>query len=84
MVVLDKTRLTGWLLTKCTLLNKGVFVIIKLMLSAQKTKSGFTIVELLIVIAVMVILSAIVAVAYSGVRGLAIESMLKSSLGGAA
>jgi len=49
----------------------------------RKTTSGFTIVELLIVIVVIGILAAITIVAYNGVQQRAIESTLKSDLANA-
>ena len=49
------------------------------MLHGQK-KSGFTIVELLIVVVVIAILAAITIVAYNGIRQRADESSLKSEL----
>lgn len=49
----------------------------------QKTKSGFTIVELLIVIVVIGILAAITIVAYNGVQDRAYTTTLKSDLSNA-
>lgn len=50
----------------------------------KQKQSGFTIVELLIVIVVIAILAAIVIVAYNGVQNRARESALKSDLSNAA
>jgi prepilin-type N-terminal cleavage/methylation domain-containing protein len=47
-------------------------------------RSGFTIVELLIVIVVIAILAAITIVAYNGITGRAVESSMKSDLRNAA
>lgn len=46
----------------------------------HKTKSGFTIVELIIVIAVIAILAAIATIAFTGIQGKARESAAKQSL----
>lgn len=49
----------------------------------RKSKSGFTIVELLIVIVVIAILAAISIVAYNGIQNRARESVLRSALANA-
>jgi len=54
------------------------------MLIKQKNTSGFTIVELLIVIVVIGILAAITIVAYNGIQTRAAETVLVSDLSGAA
>lgn len=46
----------------------------------MKSKSGFTIVELLIVIVVIAVLAAVSTVAFNGIRGRAIESTVSSDL----
>lgn len=48
-----------------------------------KTKKGFTIVELLIVVVVIAILAAIVIVSYNGIQSQAIDSSIQSSLSSA-
>ena len=50
----------------------------------KRTNTGFTIVELLIVIVVIAILAAIVIVGYNGIRSKAIEASLKHDLDSAA
>jgi general secretion pathway protein G len=54
------------------------------MWAKQKQQSGFTIVELLIVIVVIGILAAITIVAYNGVQNRAKTAALTSDLRGAA
>jgi len=49
-------------------------------LSRQRTQRGFTIVELLIVVVVIAILAGITIVAFSGIRGRAIDTSLQSDL----
>lgn len=49
----------------------------------NKSRTGFTIVELLIVIVVIAILAAIAIVAYNGLQSRAVESSMKSELGSA-
>ena len=51
---------------------------------APKKQTGFTIVELLIVIVVIGILAAIVIVAFNGIQGRALETTAKSTLSSAA
>lgn len=46
----------------------------------EKQKSGFTIVELLIVIVVIAILAGVVIVAYSGIRDQATQSKIKADI----
>ncbi|MGH7217950.1 MAG: prepilin-type N-terminal cleavage/methylation domain-containing protein [Candidatus Microsaccharimonas sp.] len=49
----------------------------------RKTTTGFTIVELLIVVVVIAILASITIISYNGIQAQAIESSLKSDLKGA-
>lgn len=46
----------------------------------MKTKSGFTLVELLIVIVVLAILAAISVVAYNGIQNRSHDTIVKSDL----
>lgn len=55
-------------------------VMLKLTLMSTRNQSGFTIVELLIVIVVIGILAAITIVAYNGVQGKANDVAVKSDL----
>lgn len=57
---------------------------IKIKTSNKTTQTGFTIVELLIVVVVIAILAAITIVAYNGVRNSSIASVLQSDLNNAA
>lgn len=54
------------------------------MIQSKKSLTGFTIVELLIVVVVIAILAAITIVAYNGIASRATESGLKSELSGSA